>query len=104
MKKIGFLSFGHCTWLRRRPIGYFCPDGPARSIVGVGLAGFVMAEHAARRGAELAVASHVAGNAADDGALEASLGLGWHEGGDWTFPRCRLCDPRQTSALVAASA
>jgi len=44
-------------------------------VVGVGLVGFVMADHTARRSAELAVASHVAGNAADDGAFDAPLGL-----------------------------
>jgi hypothetical protein len=37
--------------------------------------GLVMADCAARGGAELAMASHVAGDAADDGALDASLGL-----------------------------
>ena len=37
-------------------------------VVGVGLVGFVMTDHTARRSVELDVASHVASNAADDGA------------------------------------
>ena len=41
-----------------------------------------MADRTARRSAELAVASHVAGDAADDGALDASLGLRRREGGE----------------------
>src|SRR6202048_2054100 len=41
-----------------------------------------VADRTARRSAELAVASHVAGDAADDGALDASLGLRRREGGE----------------------
>ena len=42
----------------------------------------MVADRTARRSAELAVASHVAGDAADDGALDASLGLRRREGGE----------------------
>jgi predicted amidohydrolase YtcJ len=35
-----------------------------------------MPNHASRRSAELAVACHVTGDAADEGALDASLGFG----------------------------
>jgi hypothetical protein len=51
-------------------------------VVGVGLVGFMMADHTARRSAELAVASHSAGNAADDSALDAPLCLSRREGGE----------------------
>src|SRR5271165_5992243 len=51
-------------------------------VVGIGLVGFVMANDATGRCAELAMASHVPGNAADDGALDASLGLRRREGGE----------------------
>jgi len=44
-------------------------------VVGVRLVGLVMADCAARSRAQLAMPSQVAGNAADDGALNASLGL-----------------------------
>ena len=43
--------------------------GLARSSWWVGLVGFVMTDHTARPSVELDVASHVASNAADDGAL-----------------------------------
>ena len=66
----------------RCPIGYFCPEGACAFESGFGLVGFVMADHTARRSAELAVASHVAGNAADDGALDAPLCLRRREGGE----------------------
>jgi hypothetical protein len=42
----------------------------------------VVADRTARRSAELAVASHVAGDAADDGPPDASLGLRRREGGE----------------------
>ena len=44
-------------------------------VVGIGLVGFVMADDATGRCAELAVSRHVAGGAADDGALDAAFRL-----------------------------
>jgi len=51
-------------------------------VVGIGLVGFVMADDATGRCAELAMASHVPGDAADNGALNATLGLRRREGGE----------------------
>ena len=58
-----------------RSATFVVPRGLRVRVVGIGLVGLVMADHTARRSAELAVASHVAGNAADDGAFDAPLGL-----------------------------
>ena len=100
MKKIGFLSFGHCTWLiaRRSNRLTSARTGMRVRVVGVGLAGFVMADHAARRGAELAVASHVAGTPPTMAPLRhplASAGTKVVTGHSQDVS----CDPRQTSAL-----
>ncbi len=46
------------------------------------LVGAVMADGAARRSARRAVADHMARDAADDGTLEAALGLGLSDSGD----------------------
>src|ERR1700739_2056211 len=48
-------------------------------VVGIGLVGFVMADDATGRCAELAVSRHVAGGAAYNGALDAAFRL--HAGG-----------------------
>src|ERR1700749_4418964 len=48
-------------------------------VVGIGLVGFVMADDATGRCAELAVSRQVAGGAADDGPLDAAFRL--HAGG-----------------------
>jgi hypothetical protein len=45
-------------------------------VVGIGFIGFVMADHAAGRSAQFSVTGHVAGNAADDSALDASFCIG----------------------------
>jgi hypothetical protein len=45
-------------------------------VVGIGFIGFVMADHAASRSAQFSVTGHVAGNAADDSALDASFCIG----------------------------
>jgi hypothetical protein len=44
-------------------------------VVGVRLVGLVMADYTAYSGAELAMPGHVAGDADDDGTLNASLGI-----------------------------
>lgn len=44
--------------------------------VGIGLVGLMMADYTASRRAELAMACHVAGDAADDGSFDAALGFG----------------------------
>src|SRR6201987_5689946 len=55
-------------------------------VVGIGLVGFVMADDATCRCAELAVSRHVAGGAADDGALEAAFRLHARGRSDRTGP------------------
>lgn len=45
-------------------------------VVGIGFIGFVMADHAASRSAQFSVTGDVAGNAADDSALDASFCIG----------------------------
>ena len=44
-------------------------------VVRVGLVRFVMSDRTTRRSAQLAMARHVASDAADDGSLDASLGF-----------------------------
>src|SRR5450631_511734 len=61
------ISLAMASLLTRRRLGV--------RVVGIGLVGFVMANDATGRCAELAVSRHVAGGAADDGALDAAFRL-----------------------------
>jgi hypothetical protein len=61
------ISLAMASLLTRRRLGV--------RVVGIGLVGFVMADDATGRCAELAVSRHVAGGAADDGALDAAFRL-----------------------------
>jgi len=58
------ISWAMASLLTRRRLGV--------RVVGIGLVGFVMADDATGRCAELAVSCHVASGAADDGALDAA--------------------------------
>src|ERR1700733_11743744 len=61
------ISWAMASPLTRRRLGV--------RVAEIGLVGFVMADDATGRCAELAVSRHVAGRTADDGALDAAFGL-----------------------------
>jgi len=58
------------------PIVQFLTRRLGVGVVGIGFIGFVVANHAARRRAQLSVARHAASPAADYGSFDASLGVG----------------------------